>query len=135
MMTAASIWSYASGLPWGDLGTWAGTGVAGLSLMGSWLQARKARGFATDAERIRDEMRGEIATRNAQSELSMLKVAADAALRVMDKYGAGAGKETRRGTEPEKDAAAVRELTTQMAQNKTMLIQKFGTEIEIASRP
>lgn len=117
-MTLANVWSHVSALSWGDMATWAGVGV-------TWLLARNARGAATDAEKIRNEIRGEIAERNAYGELSNLYGLITKVIERMDKYGPGAGADSRRGSKPNDDATSVRELTTQLAVHGAMLEERF----------
>jgi len=88
-------------------------------------QASQAKNAAARAE----EMRDEIAKRNAHSELSGLNGALGAAIRAMDKYGPGAGPNARRGCSPNSDAATVRALTGEMTRLRVLLVDKFGNEV------
>jgi hypothetical protein len=112
-------------MSWTDVATWVGTGLAVVSMGVAILQAVRARDAATRAE----EMRDEIAKRNAHGELSGLNGALGAAIRAMDKYGPGAGSNARRGYSPDSDAAMVRALTGEMTRLRALLIEKFGNEV------
>lgn len=112
-------------MTWTDGATWVGTGLTIISMGVAILQARKAKGAATKAE----EMRDEISKRNAHSELSGLNGALGAAIRAMDKYGPGAGPNARRGFSPEGDAASVRALTGEMTRLRVLLVEKLGDDV------
>lgn len=112
-------------MTWTDVATWTGTGLAIISMGVAIWQASQARSAAAHAE----EMRDEIANRNAHSELSVLNGVLRAAIRALDKYGPGTGPEARRGCSPESDAATVRALTGEMAQLRRLLVEKFGNEV------
>lgn len=109
----------------GDAATWTATLVAVLGMVGSWWQAKRARGAATDAEKIRDEVAGEIAQRGAHGELSDLYNQATKAVEAMDKYGPGASVSNQRGSKADDDAAVVRKLTTMLSLHKAMLEKSF----------
>lgn len=110
-----------------DWATWVGTGLALLSMAEAMRQARQAKSAAKRAE----EMRDEIARRNAHSELSGLNGVLGAALRAMDKYGPGAGPNVRRGCSPDGDAASVRALTGEMARLRDLLVEKLGDGVSV----
>lgn len=109
-------------MTWTDGATWVGTGLSVISMGVAIWQARRAKSAASRAE----EMRDEIAKRNAHGELSALSGALAAAIRAMDKYGPGAGPNARRGCSPNSDAATVRALTGEMMRLKVLLTEKFG---------
>ena len=112
-------------MTWTDGATWVGTGLALISMVVAIWQARQAKSAAAHAE----EMRDEIASRAAHSELSGLNGMLVAAIRAMAKYGPGAGPAARRGNSPDSDAATVRALTVNMAQLRNLLVKKFGNEV------
>lgn len=109
-------------MTWTDGATWVGTGLTAIGMGVTIWQARQAKNAASRAE----EMRDEIAKRNAHSELSGLNGALGAAIRAMDKYGPGAGPNARRGCSPNGDAATVRALTGEMTRLRVLLVEKFG---------
>lgn len=112
-------------MTWTDGATWVGTGLALISMGVAIWQARQAKSAAAHAE----EMRNDIASRAAHSELSGLNGRLAAAIRAMDKYGPGAGRAARRGNSPESDAATVREVTGKMVELRDLLVKKFGNEV------
>ena len=105
-------------MTWTDLATWVGTGLTIISMLVAISQASKATNAAAQAE----NMRNEIANRNAHGELSGLNGSLSAAIRAMDKYGPGAGPEVRRGCSPDGDAATVRALTGEMTRLRNLLV-------------
>lgn len=112
-------------MTWTDGATWVGTIVTIISTIIAIWQANKAKQSATKAE----EMRNDIAKRSAHSELSGLNGALGAAIRAMDKYGPGTGRDARRGSSPDSDAAAVRALTSEMTRLRILLTDKFGQKV------
>jgi len=112
-------------MAWTDVATWVGTGLAIISMGVAIWQASQAKTAAAHAE----EMRDEVANRNAHSELSGLNGALGAAIRAMDKYGPGAGPGSRRGCSPDNDAASVRALAGEMTRLRTVLVEKLGNEV------
>lgn len=112
-------------MTWFDGATLVGTGLSVVSMVVSIWQAKQAKSAAAHAE----EMRDEVAERNANSELGGLNGALGAAIRAMDKYGPGAGPEARRGCSPDSDAASVRALTGEMTRLRNLLVEKLGNEV------
>jgi hypothetical protein len=110
---------------WSDVGTWIGTTLSFLSMGVATYQAIKASRAATLAE----EMRNQIAARNAHSELSTLNGVLNAAIRAMDKYGPGTGPTNRRGSSISGDAEAVRVLTAEMSHHQAMLTKILKEDI------
>ena len=109
-----------------DIATWLSTALTVLATGITIWQAREARTAAKEAKGMRDE----IAQRSQDGELSKLNGRLIAASRSMDKYGPGAGPNSRRGASSENDAQIVRELTAELARHRSMLSQKIGTPIE-----